>query len=85
MIVVGAHLRAETEDRPLASGLCDAVKRRIARRALKVNGSTMSPVICTDVWYLNNAELQDRPVIAIGEPGVNAATAKAVHDFFHDA
>jgi hypothetical protein len=75
MIVVGAHLRAELEDRPLAQRLCDTMKRRLEERARGTGVNHARPVLCTDVWYLNNAELQERPVIAIGEPGVNAATA----------
>lgn len=75
MIVVGAHLRAEVDDRPLAQRLCETMRARIASSASQRRDSTLNPVICTDVWYLNNAELHERPVIAIGEPGVNAATA----------
>lgn len=32
-------------------------------------------LVCSDVWYLNNEELQTLPVLSIGGPGVNALTA----------
>ena len=35
----------------------------------------IEPVVCSDLWYLNARELEERPAIAIGEPGTNAATA----------
>ena len=75
MVVVGAHLRAEVDDRPLAYRLCETMQRRIQLAAPDNNGSQIKTVVCTDVWYLNNEELHERPVIALGEPGVNAATA----------
>lgn len=65
-IVVGAHLRAELEDRALAERVRQAAAERVA---------TLEPVICTDLWYLNASDLQDRPTIAIGRPGLNAASA----------
>jgi len=33
------------------------------------------PLVCTDMWYLNETSLLNRPAIVIGEPGVNAASA----------
>ena len=75
MIVVGAHLRAEVDDRPQAMRLCETVKRSLDESSAATVTASLKPVICTDVWYLNNSELHHRPVIAIGEPGVNAATA----------
>lgn len=77
LIVVGAHLRAEMQDRPLAYHLRD----RIAQWQRDHEGDEageahpLTPMVCTDVWYLNNQELLQRPAIALGEPGVNAATA----------
>jgi hypothetical protein len=35
----------------------------------------LQPVVCSDLWYLNDRELDDRPAIAIGDPSSNAATA----------
>lgn len=78
MVVVGAHLRAEIDDRPLAYRLCDCMQRRSPGDAAPIKTApphAIRPTVCTDVWYLNNLELQERPVIALGEPGVNAATA----------
>lgn len=76
LIVVGAHLRAEIEDRPLAYRLRDRLREWIAGNGVDSDQTThLVPTVCTDIWYLNNAELQERPVICVGEPGVNAATA----------
>lgn len=39
-------------------------------------GSTdVQPVVCSDLWFLNAKDLADRPMIAVGEPNSNAATA----------
>jgi hypothetical protein len=35
----------------------------------------LTPLICTDLWYLNHADLQRRPTICLGGPGVNALQA----------
>lgn len=77
LIVVGAHLRAEIHDRPLAQQLCDRLMQwqERSRASSDCPPAALRPVICTDVWFLNNPELLERPVIALGEPGVNAATA----------
>lgn len=32
-------------------------------------------LVVSDVWYLNNEELQALPVVSVGGPGVNALTA----------
>jgi hypothetical protein len=37
-------------------------------------------VVCSDVWYLNSEELQARPTISIGGPGVNALAAYFAQD-----
>ena len=65
LIVVGACLRAETMDRPLAY----RVRDQALRRMYGVAG--FECVVLSDVWYLNSKELHDRPVISIGGPGVN--------------
>ncbi|MHC4990644.1 MAG: hypothetical protein ACYTGC_06650 [Planctomycetota bacterium] len=75
LIVVGAHLRAELSDRPLASRLRRAVLDRLDADGLE--GPV--PVICTDLWYLNDLALRRRPAVAIGSPDVNAATAYLAH------
>ena len=76
-IVVGAHLRAEVSDRPLA----EQVKCEINSWKHQ-NGITESPypLICTDMWYLNSVELRVQPTLSIGSPEVNAATAAFASD-----
>lgn len=39
------------------------------------DGSPIDPVVCSDVWRLNDDSLKDVPSISIGGPGVNALTA----------
>lgn len=68
-IVVGAHIRAEVEDRPTAAALCDAL---IARAPA---GFPLAPVVVTDLWYLNTDPLRSRPTISVGRPEVNALAA----------
>ena len=77
LIVVGAHLRAEVDDRPLAYRLHERVLRRQRelRDAGALDGQPLEPLVCTDLWYLNDDELLGRPVIALGDPATNAATA----------
>jgi len=72
LIVVGAHLRAEVADRPLGE--------RLRQRILDWQSETgcdapLVPIICTDLWWLNDRDLQAQPTIAIGNPSVNAASA----------
>src|SRR5688500_9652294 len=41
-------------------------------------GDGMHPctvVVCTDVWYLNDPDLRECPVLSVGGPGVNALSA----------
>lgn len=78
LIVVGAHLSAEVSDRPLAYKLREAALRWIDEKSAnpELEGfEPLEPQVCTDLWYLNNEELMQRPTIAVGAPGVNAATA----------
>ncbi len=74
LIVVGVHLRAEVADRPLAYRLRDRILQWQLefRQHLAVQ---IEPVVCSDVWYLNNEKLQSLPTISIGGPGVNALSA----------
>ncbi len=74
LVVVGAHLRAEVADRPLAYGLCDRIRSWIQDHGQEMN-VPLEPVVCSDVWYINNAPLQRRPTISVGGPGVNALSA----------
>lgn len=75
LIVVGAHLRAEVADRPLAYALRDRVDAWLDARAGAIDGHRPDVIVCTDIWYLNNEELRSRPTISIGGPGVNALAA----------
>jgi hypothetical protein len=70
-VVVGAHPRAEVGDRPLAAWLARIVAERLAARGER----ELLPLVVTDLWYLSDRLLMHRPAIAIGEPGLNAATA----------
>ena len=69
-IVVGAHLWAERFDRPIASRVFEAASRRLANR-----GARLEPIVCCDIWYMNQDDLLRRPTLSIGGPGANAATA----------
>ena len=71
-IVVGAHLRAELGDRQHAN----AIRRAIGTWAEKQDATDPPwPLVCSDLWYLNDTELRVQPTICIGHPDVNAATA----------
>jgi hypothetical protein len=74
VVVVGAHLRAEIADRPLAQRLVRLIR---AWQAVHLDDGDLPlvPVVATDVWFLNDADLMRQPCISIGEPGHNAATA----------
>lgn len=71
LIVVGASLRSELCDRPLAYGLREA----IVKRQDEQDSDGPLPVLCTDVWHLNSDQLAGRPVLALGDPQLNATTA----------
>jgi hypothetical protein len=98
LVIVGAHLRAEASDRPLAYRLRDAIARwpRAACQARSAAGQPdgrsttpaaagaavapadselLTPMVCSDLWYLNAPELMVRPAISIGDAEVNAASA----------
>ena len=72
LVVVGAHLRAELTDRPLAYMLVDQIEGWQRRH---VEAERLTPLVCSDMWYLNAAELLSRPTICLGRPGINAASA----------
>jgi hypothetical protein len=74
MIVVGSHLRAEERDRPLAYGLRTRIEHWREQHADQLD-VPLTPLVCTDLWYLNHADLQRRPTICLGGPGVNALAA----------
>ncbi len=74
LIVVGAHLRAEIADRPLGYRLAEVISNWLRQRSPKLN-VRFAPVVCSDVWYMNQEKLQRRPTISVGGPGVNALSA----------
>jgi len=81
LIVVGASLRAETGDRPLAYWLQE---RMLEWRDARFPGADEpgSPgarpfdvVVCSDLWWLSHDELAGAPTVSVGGPGVNALAA----------
>ncbi len=74
LIVVGAHLRAEIVDRPLGYLLRDRIVHWLNTRDAEIN-IPLLPVVCSDIWYVNQRELQQRPTISLGGPRVNALSA----------
>ena len=71
-IVVGAGPRAEISDRPLARAVADAITGEASGH---LEGATLHPLVLTDLWYLNDRDLQLQPTITIGDPEQNAASA----------
>jgi hypothetical protein len=71
-IVVGAHLRGELGDRQRGYYLGEAIVDWMKQH--EITGPPW-PLVCSDLWYLNDTELRTRPTICIGQPEVNAATA----------
>lgn len=79
-IVTGSTLVAETRDRPLAYRMRERILAWIDHQQSQAAGSKdsavqLEPVVCSDLWYLNDRVLAERPAIAIGEPAANAATS----------
>lgn len=74
LIVVGSHLRAEQRDRPMAYGLRTRIEHWRDRHAEQLD-VPLTPLVCTDLWYLNHQDLQRRPTICLGGPSVNALAA----------
>ena len=80
-IVVGVQLRAELGDRPLAYRIEQELKARLEAALGKPpegEPPRLSPVVLSDVYYLNNDELQTRPAISVGGPAMNALSAMLV-------
>jgi hypothetical protein len=80
-IVVGVQLRAELGDRPLAYRIEQEVRSRLdAALGKPAEGELprLTPVVITDVYYLNNDALQSRPAISVGGPAMNALSAMLV-------
>jgi len=77
LIVVGSHLRAERADRPLAYQLQENILQWLVDHAdeLAEPEAVFDPVVCSDIWFINNEDLHPQPTISIGGPGVNALSA----------
>ena len=66
LVVSGAHLRAELNDRHRALELAATIRERAPHAQVAA---------ITDIWYLNNDDLRTRPAVSVGNPDVNAFTA----------
>lgn len=71
-IVVGTHLRAELGDRRRGYYLGESIVHWMEQQQLT---GPPWPLVCSDMWYLNNVDIRTRPTICIGQPELNAATA----------
>ena len=71
LCVVGAHPRAEIEDRPIAERVRESIRAGLKPRS---GAREHAAVVLTDVWFLNDPRLAFCPTISIGAPPVNALT-----------
>lgn len=87
-IVTGVQLAAELGDRPLAYRIEQEARAILTSLhtpdldqptdqpiADAPERPPLTPVVISDVYYLNNTTIQHRPTISIGGPGVNSLTA----------
>lgn len=74
MVVVGANLRAESADRPLAYRLIREIEAWIERHRA-VLSVEIQPEVCTDLWYLHHDALRRLPTVCLGGPRVNLLSA----------
>src|SRR4051794_26331545 len=82
-IVTGVQLNAELGDRPLAYRLEKEVRKALrATLGAKPKGGPprLSPVVVSDVFYFNSDDVQGRPAISVGGPGMNALSASLAND-----
>lgn len=77
LLIVGAHPRAERDDRPLAQHMLHSITDWLDGEELNGLSRRREPFILTDLWYLNDEALRgsDQPVISIGNPEFNACSA----------
>lgn len=73
LIVLGAHLRAEVENRPLGYELRNLITQWQSQHADEIDQYKV--IVCCDLWYLNQPDLMLQPTISMGDPEINAATA----------
>ena len=69
--MTGSTLRAEQHDRPLAYRLKETIEQRLAATDCR-----REVVVIGDLWYLNCEPLHQIPMICVGGPAVNAASAQ---------
>ncbi len=77
-IVTGVQLNAELGDRPLAYRIEKEIRDQLAALLQKPKAGEpprLTPVVVSDVYYLNHEEAQKGPTISIGGPGMNALSA----------
>jgi len=72
LIVTGSTLAAEAHDRPAAYALRDRISGWLEREG---KSARVRPLVCSDVWWLNDPSLRERPTVSVGGPEVNALTA----------
>lgn len=75
LIVTGMTLEAERACRPLAYTVREHVAAWLDLEQEDGGATALEPMVCADVWWLNNADLRACPTIAIGGPEQNALTA----------
>ncbi len=83
LIITGVQLKAELGDRPLAYRIESEIRRHLdvlLEKPAKGELPLLVPIVLSDVYYLNNEELQSRPFIAIGGPGMNLVSANLVEE-----
>lgn len=71
-IVVGSAPEEELTARALAYELRGSI---LDWQEADDEPSPLRPVVCTDLWYMNDEALRVQPVVTIGPPEANAATA----------
>jgi hypothetical protein len=82
-IVTGIQLKAELGDRPLAYRIEGKVRDALAAILGKTAAGELprlAPAVVSDVYYLNSDEMQSRPTISVGGPGMNALSALLVNE-----
>ena len=76
LLVVGSTLLAEAIDRPAAYALREHINAWFADQGAELEPEErLVPVVCADLWFLNQPDLLHKPAIAIGAPSTNAAVA----------
>lgn len=78
LIVTGSTLRAEQTDRPIAYALAEAIRGGLDEFDPEHG---LTPVVCSDIWFLNQEEARVRPTVSLGGPGDNALTAYLTERF----